>query len=230
MSILQTGSKGPEVANWQRFLITQGYEITPDGDFGPSTHQATVDFQSANHLGADGKVGPATLAKAHELPAPVIHASVATATMPSQQSHDPNYARLMKVHPNLAAKVTNLIGLARVEGFNLQVSQGLRTFAEQDALFLKRPKVTNARGGASYHNYGLAVDLVFVIDGKISWNDTYYRKIGAWAAEVGLEWGGNWRTFKDLPHVQIPNLPSYRELLTVYNRGGLPAVWEQFVK
>lgn len=48
----------------------------------------------------------------------------------------------------------------------LRFSYVLRTFKEQDELFKKRPKVTNARGGQSYHNYGLAVDIVILFDPK----------------------------------------------------------------
>ena len=55
----------------------------------------------------------------------------------------------------------------------MRIVQGLRTFPEQDALYAQRPKVTNAKGGQSYHNYGLAIDFCLIIDGKqVSWNST----------------------------------------------------------
>lgn len=47
---------------------------------------------------------------------------------------------------------------------------GFRSFAEQDKLYAQgrtnksKPIVTNARGGYSAHNYGLAIDFVIVSD------------------------------------------------------------------
>ena len=63
-STLQKGSKGDEVKKWQQFLNTQGYNLTVDGDFGDNTYNATVAYQKANGLGADGIVGKNTWGKA----------------------------------------------------------------------------------------------------------------------------------------------------------------------
>jgi peptidoglycan L-alanyl-D-glutamate endopeptidase CwlK len=98
------------------------------------------------------------------------------------------------------------------------------TYAEQDALFAqgrgkdKRKRVTNARGGRSYHNFGLAFDICLLIDrngdgvfeeaswdtlldfdrdGKIDW-----QEIVAIAKQYGWEWGGDWASFPDAPHFQ----------------------------
>jgi peptidoglycan LD-endopeptidase CwlK len=93
----------------------------------------------------------------------------------------------------------------------------LRTFAEQDALFLQKPKVTNAKGGESYHNYGLAVDIVllkdkdgngtfetaswetdidFDDDGIPDWQEVVkIFKLHGW--DAGIDWH-----FKDAPHFQ----------------------------
>ena len=151
--------------------------------------------------------------------------------------------KLEGVHPELAKRVTALIGIAKQDGYDLTVTQGLRTFAEQDKLFNqwrdgkdndgdKRidesdERVTHAAGGQSNHNYGLAVDLVFLINGIVSWNDLLYVKIGEWAKECDLAWGGNWK-HKDLPHVEMPNLPNWRVLLSVYKKanGNLQVVWD----
>ena len=61
---LQKGSKGDEVSEWQRFLNTQGYNLSVDGDFGDKTYAATTDYQTKNGLGADGIVGKNTWGKA----------------------------------------------------------------------------------------------------------------------------------------------------------------------
>lgn len=152
-------------------------------------------------------------------------------------------SKLDGIHPILKERVEKLIALANAEGFDLVVTQGLRTFAEQDRLFNqwrdgkdndgdKRvdesdEKVTRAAGGQSNHNYGLAVDLAFRVNGKISWETALYTKIGAWAKQVNLAWGGNWK-HKDLPHVELPNLPNWRDLLALHKKGGMQTVWDSF--
>jgi peptidoglycan L-alanyl-D-glutamate endopeptidase CwlK len=86
---------------------------------------------------------------------------------------------------------------------------GTRTFEEQEALFAKGrtapgPRVTNARGGFSNHNYGIAVDVgLFTPDGKYLEDTPFYREIGEVVALFPqLEWGGSWKTITDEPHVQ----------------------------
>ena len=96
-------------------------------------------------------------------------------------------------------------------------SHTLRTIKEQDELYqIGRTKpgkiVTNAKGGQSYHNFGLAIDLVLIIDGKnASWDiltDFDGDRISDWLECVsifkkyGYEWGGEWAKLKDAPHFQ----------------------------
>lgn len=104
----------------------------------------------------------------------------------------------------------------------------LRTFKEQNELYqIGRTKpgkiVTNAKGGQSFHNYGLAFDLVLIIDGKeASWDivkDFDGDKVSDWmecvsiAKKYGYEWGGDWAKFKDYPHFQKTFGKSIAELL-----------------
>ena len=230
--ILKRGDEGTAVANWQRFLNSQGFSVEADGDFGTNTAHATQRFQQRYNLTPDGIAGRNTLEKAEALLAKTAQPIHASAQEPKSLAvpAGANAQRLAKVHPNLAMRALQVISAAAADGYTLQVSQGLRTFAEQDALFAKRPRVTQARGGQSMHNYGFAVDFVFIVNGKISWEDALYNKIGKWARPTGLEWGGDWRNFVDRPHCQLPGLPSYKVLLPVYQQGGLKAVWERFVK
>src|SRR5688572_33248443 len=72
--------------------------------------------------------------------------------------------RLQQLHPALASAVRAMIADLEAQGTAVEVVQGLRTFAEQDALYAKGRTtpgaiVTQARGGESNQNYGLAVDL-----------------------------------------------------------------------
>ncbi|HEU5316793.1 MAG TPA: peptidoglycan-binding domain-containing protein, partial [Chloroflexota bacterium] len=63
--ILQVGSRGPAVRDWQEALTLLG--LPPgaiDGDFGPRTAQKTMAFQAGHALVADGIVGPKTRAVA----------------------------------------------------------------------------------------------------------------------------------------------------------------------
>lgn len=92
-----------------------------------------------------------------------------------------------------------------------------RTYAEQDALFTQRPKVTNAKGGQSYHNFGLAIDIVLLVDKdkngtfeSASWEtnvDFDGDGIADWQEVVkifklhGWAWGGDWK-FTDNPHFE----------------------------
>lgn len=104
----------------------------------------------------------------------------------------------------------------------------LRTFAEQDALFKKRPRVTKATGGQSYHNYGLAVDIVLLIKGgkEASWNTVKdfdgdrtadWMEIVAIFKKYGWKWGGEWN-FKDDPHFEKTLGYTWQELLAIHNQ------------
>ena len=89
------------------------------------------------------------------------------------------------------------------------ITSGYRSFAEQDALFAQgrdgdtRPRVTNARGGQSWHNFGLAIDVVEISDGVAVWDNPNWNLIGAIGRNHGFEWGGNWTGFVDRPHFQM---------------------------
>ena len=149
--------------------------------------------------------------------------------------NDASRRRLEKVHPTLTAKIQSLLDILTQNGVQVEVVQGLRTFAEQDALFAQGrtrpgPVVTRARGGQSNHNYGLAVDLVPFNNGQPNWNAPLgvWTTIGREAEKLGLEWGGDWRKFVDKPHVQLPGM-SVAECLSLYRRAGnkLDLVWAE---
>lgn len=138
--------------------------------------------------------------------------------------------RLRQLHPALAASVRDIIDTLAAQGIVVEVVQGLRTFAEQDALFAQGrtkpgPVVTQARGGDSNHNYGLAADLCPFVNGKPDWNApiSVWATIGMAANARGLEWGGDWKKFLDKPHVQLP--VTLKECQKCYEQGGLDGVW-----
>ena len=128
--------------------------------------------------------------------------------------------RIDKLHPIVRDEVKKIIAecdAALTGKAKIRITQGLRTFDEQAQLYAigrtkAGKKVTNAKAGQSIHNYGLAVDMCLIIDGKTaSWDtakDWDDDKIADWYecvkifAKHGWEWGGNWKTFKDLPHFE----------------------------
>lgn len=108
----------------------------------------------------------------------------------------------------------------------------LRTFAEQDILFNAKPQVTKAKGGQSYHNYGLAIDIVLIVDKDgngsfetASWDvksdfdgdgQSDWMEVVAIFKRHGWEWGGDWK-FYDAPHFQKTFGRSVNELLGMFN-------------
>lgn len=149
-----------------------------------------------------------------------------------------NDRRLTGVHPALAERARRLLELAAAEELALLVTQGLRTFEEQDALFAKgrttKPigrayYVTKAKGGQSWHNFGLAFDVV-VLDatGKEAWSYKHpgWARAGALGKSVGLSWGGDWKGFKDYPHFEYTCTLSLVECRQQY-AAGLSSIWER---
>ena len=142
----------------------------------------------------------------------------------------PTKNRIAKLHPKVREEVTKIIqecDTALTGRAKVRITQGIRTFAEQDALYQQGrttpgKKVTNAKAGQSIHNYGFAVDICLIIDGKTaSWDtkkDWDNDQIADWYecvkifAKHGWEWGGNWKTFKDLPHFDKKGYNSWRKL------------------
>lgn len=104
--------------------------------------------------------------------------------------------------------------VASVAGLDVRFIGGTRTYAEQNALYAQGrtasgPKVTNARGGYSWHNFGLAVDFGLFKGKEYIGNSPHYVTLGKLADQVkGLEWGGNWTSFKDYPHLQMAKFAS----------------------
>lgn len=116
--------------------------------------------------------------------------------------------KLEDLHPIVAAKAKQLIELAEAEGIEILVTSTVRTFEEQAGLFaIGRTKpgkrVTNAKPGESWHNFGLAFDVVPLVNGKAIWDSPFWERIGALGKQVGLQWGGDFRTFKDKPHFEF---------------------------
>lgn len=117
----------------------------------------------------------------------------------SQKSID----RLSGVHPDLVAVVKRALEITEVD---FAVLEGVRSRARQEQLFKqKATKTMNSR-----HLTGHAVDLGAYVGGSIRWDWPLYYQIAdamkAAAAEldIPLTWGGDWKTFPDGPHFELP--------------------------
>lgn len=146
-----------------------------------------------------------------------------------------NRNKIDLAHPELRDELESLIedineniltGSAKV-----RITHSLRTWKEQDDLYEQgrsKPgkKVTNARGGDSFHNYGLAVDICLIINGvQASWDvkkDWDTDKQSDWMEVVkafkdkGWKWGGDWVKFKDMPHFEKTFNKTVKELKAKY--------------
>lgn len=111
--------------------------------------------------------------------------------------------RLEGVHPDLVRVVKKAAILSSID---FTVLEGLRTLARQKELVGKGASTTMK----SRHLTGHAVDLAPMIDGEVRWDWPLYHKLSpiikavALAENVPIEWGGDWKTFKDGPHWQLP--------------------------
>ena len=139
--------------------------------------------------------------------------------------------RLKLLMPAFAVKVRQIVDNLAKQGFTIEITQGYRTFAEQDALYAqgrtrKGPKVTWAKGGQSLHNYAVAADFALMSGGKYTWPDPHpvWEAIAREAKRLGLESGYYWKK-QDKPHVEIPDV-DWKTLRKWYNQGGLAKVWD----
>ncbi len=130
-------------------------------------------------------------------------------------------ANLKGLNPAVENATRKLIELCNQNGIDIRITQGLRTIDEQNKLYAqgrtvttdkdgnKLGIVTNAQGGHSYHNFGLAVDFVLIKGGYDMSYDANDNNVPDWnevvtiAKALGFEAGADWTTFKDNPHFQM---------------------------
>ena len=127
-----------------------------------------------------------------------------TTTLADERSERNIATLLPQVQPLARALIENAAAI----GIGIKIISGTRTFAEQDALYEQgRTKagriVTNARGGYSNHNFGIAFDIGVFEGGRYLDESPAYKAVGALGMKLGLEWGGNWKSIQDEPHFQL---------------------------
>ena len=113
------------------------------------------------------------------------------------------------LHPKAQQAAREFLKKVLDAGIEARIISGTRTYAEQNTLFRQGrsgnppPKVTNARGGQSNHNFGIAWDIGIFKNGAYLGESPLYDKAAEAGLTAELEWGGNWKSFKDKPHYQL---------------------------
>ncbi|UZO79741.1 M15 family metallopeptidase [Aquimarina sp. ERC-38] len=143
--------------------------------------------------------------------------------------------RIQTLHPAIRQYVVNFINHME-ENFNitLRVTSALRTWEEQEKLYLqdkdgidnngnglideREEDVTNAKPGESYHNYGLAFDVVEIKNGKPLWKNPNWGLIGKEGKKFLFTWGGDWKR-ADRPHFHQNFSLHHSELAKRYRAG-----------
>lgn len=120
-------------------------------------------------------------------------------------------SKLKGVHPDLVRVVNRCAKDWKDTQFTFGLTCGVRTLEEQKVLVKKgASKTLKSRHIPAANGYSHAVDVVAFIDGKVRWDWPLYDKIAkamkaaAKAEKVPIEWGGDWVSFKDGPHFQLP--------------------------
>ena len=120
-------------------------------------------------------------------------------------------AKLKGVHPDLVRVVNRCAKDWTDKQFTFGLTCGVRSLEEQKVLVKKgASKTLKSRHIPAPNGYSHAVDVVAFIDGKVRWDWPLYDKIAkamkaaAKAEKVPIEWGGDWVSFKDGPHFQLP--------------------------
>jgi peptidoglycan LD-endopeptidase CwlK len=140
---------------------------------------------------------------------------------------------IMTMIPKSQVLARRFLKVAAGFKYNCRIISGTRTYAEQNALYaigrtVKGKKVTNARGGRSNHNFCIAWDVGLFdkttgryLTGATAAESKAYRDLAALVKSKagGLEWGGDWKSFKDQPHYQVATGKSLSQVRALFEKG-----------
>lgn len=199
-----------EVLFRQRLLKCCGYyQGKLDSDWGPKTEAAETAFQSA-----------------------------AAALISEFGEFDPRTeGNIRSLHIKAQRAARQFMAAVASGPHVIKILSGTRTYAEQDKLYAKgrglfssEKKVTNARGGESNHNFGVAWDIgIFENGGRYMTGDK--PQDGPAYAAIGkivkdnltlspiLEWGGIWKTLPDAPHYQLRTAVTGKAIRSLFEAG-----------
>lgn len=168
----------------------------------------TRSIQAAVKAEEDGAWGIETATKvlAFIEGKPPVHATVPAASV--YAIDDRSAANVATLLAPVQVKAAELLQLCAKAGIAAKVISGTRSYAEQDALYAQGRTtsgriVTNARGGFSNHNFGVAFDIGIFEQGKYLDESPLYSRAGQIGKSIGLDWGGDWRSIQDEPHFEL---------------------------
>ena len=110
--------------------------------------------------------------------------------------------RLKGVHPDLVRVIEEAI---KESPYDFFITQGLRTLEQQQALF----NAGKSQTMRSRHLSGHAVDIAVIDNGTVTWDFDKYKAVAdhikavAKLNDIPINWGGDWRSFKDGPHFEL---------------------------
>jgi peptidoglycan L-alanyl-D-glutamate endopeptidase CwlK len=188
-------------------LNSRGYNSgNPDGWFSAITMNAIKKFQKDNGLYEEGIINPRTRVKLFN-PYPK-----------DDFENRPSSNDLRSLNPYVAFLATKFLTLTKAHNLDVRIIAAFRSWDEEDRLYasgrtIPGPIVTNARGGNSYHNWGLAFDAAPFEYNQISNDNAKFKKMGSLGEQVGLKWGGSFKAIVDLPHFQYTFDLSTEDLL-----------------
>ncbi|MBL7856531.1 MAG: M15 family metallopeptidase [Cyclobacteriaceae bacterium] len=134
----------------------------------------------------------------------------------------PMITEVNALHPYFRDRILELIRTCRAKGIELAIVETYRTHAKQHEYQSMGKKYTRSGAGKSKHQYGLAIDVVPIVDSVAVWdNKMLWQRIGIVGEKLGLRWGGRWRHPYDPGHFEwtgglataelaagkLPNLP-----------------------
>lgn len=202
--------------------------------FNINTLFAPIDYRVSSELFNAVALGSTPVA----VPLNLTDASASSLDAWKQWSYVENYAfgkdrgalamitDLNSLHPFFRDQVVTLIKRCKEKGITLSIVETYRSHAKQHEYKTMGKEYTGSGAGQSKHQYGLAVDVVPVIDSTAVWdNSALWRKIGTIGEKLGLRWGGRWRKPYDPGHFEwtggltssqlaagaLPESPTFRE-------------------
>ena len=196
-----------DVLFYQRFLKSAGfYDGQLDGLWGPITNNADSEFVAQSN-------------------------SIKTQYGSFDTASESNIITLI---PKAQVEARQFLNIAKNNhSTDVRILSGTRTYAQQDELYSHgrngdtKPIVTNAKGGQSNHNFGIAWDIgLFDTHGNyISSDDGYISfSIMVLPMMTTIEWGGNWIDFKDYPHYQLKPVSENETVVRTLFEEGNPYV------
>lgn len=188
-----------DILFFQRLLRSDGlYLADLDGIWGPLTEAAVVEFER--------------------------QADAIAAAAGAFDARSENNLRTLALRAQRPAR--DFLARVRAADLHARIISGTRTYAMQDALYRQGrygnpgPRVTDARGGQSNHNFGIAWDIgIFTAAGGYVTDGPPYDDAAAAGAAPELDWGGDWVSFVDKPHWQLATGLTLAELRTRFESG-----------